>query len=458
MSPDLEPCDCDPGFTLPLKQTGVSLGIFPQQLTLLACSKVTNVEVETNFARATSARAYMRGRKHGSGTMACKHVLAEMVHQHCLAFPPKRRRQLGNSKRRSARRAQPDFSDSRAAFSRRVLRAISAGAGADLVQVEEQTAGGGGRGLEKRQKSNGWLIFRQNRLDSRPALFGESRADRVRRVIREAAADFKLPAYAAEKHKCSLLAKERNKANKALRASGVGKAVPALSQLASLSPGLGPGADTAPSHSTSTVSAWRNQHHGPWGASDKEWPLSRKILEDRLFGAGRSVARFSNEWMASNSHPIAPTKQCVDDSSGLTILPDEVSFCQKLGGCFYKCTVEQQELILHRLGFCRNMVRHLRIRNDNASAAEKRTLRAPLVVLASEAQEPPDEPSVYLLCKPNFRPYDVLFWRCKVHPLLSATQCSNVHAPESFDAELQLGFYASSKIYIFLRGWWGSGT
>ena len=183
----------------------------------------------------------------------------------------------------------------------------------------------------------------------------------------------------------------------------------------------------------------------------------RSLKTDFLALGVRLLAFPMNGWQVTPTQS-RPTKQCVDDSSGLTILPDEVSFCQKLGGCFYKCTVEQQELILHRLGFCRNMVRHLRIRNDNASAAEKRTLRAPLVVLASEAQEPPDEPSVYLLCKPNFRPYDVLFWRCKVHPLLSATQCSNVHAPESFDAELQLGFYASSKIYIFLRGWWGSGT
>ena len=147
MSPDLEPCDCDLGFTLPLKQTGVSLDIFLQQLTLLACSKVTNVEVETNFARATSARAYMRGRKHGSGTMACKHVLAGNGASALLGIPSE-----GGGDSWETQSADLPDEPSQTSATVGLLSAAGffgqflLGLAADLVQVEEQTAGGGGRG------------------------------------------------------------------------------------------------------------------------------------------------------------------------------------------------------------------------------------------------------------------------------------------------------------------------
>ena len=50
MSAALGPCDCDPGLAFEAKNR-VSFNIFLQQLTLLACSKVANVQVKANFAR-----------------------------------------------------------------------------------------------------------------------------------------------------------------------------------------------------------------------------------------------------------------------------------------------------------------------------------------------------------------------------------------------------------------------
>jgi hypothetical protein len=42
--------------------------------------KVSNVEVECNFARAAGQRSAMRGKGHGLSSMAAKHILSEMVH------------------------------------------------------------------------------------------------------------------------------------------------------------------------------------------------------------------------------------------------------------------------------------------------------------------------------------------------------------------------------------------
>jgi hypothetical protein len=55
---------------------------FKGALLLLALNKVTNVEIENNFARASSSRSYCRGRSHDASTMACKHFLAELIHVH----------------------------------------------------------------------------------------------------------------------------------------------------------------------------------------------------------------------------------------------------------------------------------------------------------------------------------------------------------------------------------------
>ena len=89
----LDECDMDEGVTKiwhqlygtssdeDLLRTGSD---FRCAVLLLALNKVTNIEIENNFARASSSRAYCRGKPHGVATMCSKHTLAELRHSHDL--------------------------------------------------------------------------------------------------------------------------------------------------------------------------------------------------------------------------------------------------------------------------------------------------------------------------------------------------------------------------------------
>ena len=92
---ELRPCMMDRGVTKQLhaaygQQTVDQLlevsGDFCPALRMLALNKVTNVEIELNFARASSSRQYLRGNSHGAATMTAKHVACEIKHQHDLAI------------------------------------------------------------------------------------------------------------------------------------------------------------------------------------------------------------------------------------------------------------------------------------------------------------------------------------------------------------------------------------
>ena len=59
---------------------------FMRLMVLMFSSKTTNVQLENDFARATTSRSYLHGQRHCASTMASKHLLAELKHQHLLAL------------------------------------------------------------------------------------------------------------------------------------------------------------------------------------------------------------------------------------------------------------------------------------------------------------------------------------------------------------------------------------
>ena len=86
---NMKPCCCDKAFTGPLRSKVTSLddilsetGIGYQILQGTFCSKNHNIQVETNFGRASSMRQTNRGRSDRSHNMICKHLLAEIQHAH----------------------------------------------------------------------------------------------------------------------------------------------------------------------------------------------------------------------------------------------------------------------------------------------------------------------------------------------------------------------------------------
>jgi hypothetical protein len=87
-------CDLNPDFTVPFfrmfagipDQELLKNKLFISVLVVLARNKDTNVEVENNFARASSSRQYLRGCIQDLTTMISKHVISEVRHQHVVSM------------------------------------------------------------------------------------------------------------------------------------------------------------------------------------------------------------------------------------------------------------------------------------------------------------------------------------------------------------------------------------
>lgn len=82
----MKPCCVDQCFGQPvlksMRVAGGSQSIVPPNpfhgdLVLGLRTKVSNIEIEDNFARASSSRCAMRGRNHNASSMTAKHVTAE---------------------------------------------------------------------------------------------------------------------------------------------------------------------------------------------------------------------------------------------------------------------------------------------------------------------------------------------------------------------------------------------
>ena len=322
----------------------------------------------------------------------------------------------------------------------------------------------GGSGRKKRSAGaiNSWVLFRDARLKSRPARIGETREQRRKRVIEEASIDFKKPEFRDEKKMLSLVAKERNavvrlgKKHPAIAAksesqshrknpSDVDMVVASMSSQSSISKLLRQSKGAVPTQGavvpaattgSGALAPWTEQH-GPWGVSSTAWPISARLVELATTGqrSKGTIKSESEKWRNHTGKPVAASEDVAQDVELSSGIREEVSFCMKLGGCFQASTLEQQECILRNLAFFRNIVRHLKKGNKNQSKPV-----APLLVMAAP-KELGLQPQVFLLCKPNFRPFDVLFWSCDLQPCPGSPESATAACPESFDAHLKLGHH-----------------
>ena len=438
-------CDIDPGFTKCLKDFlatgGFNLAevdpaailqegsIVLQVLTFLSMSKSSNVEVECNFARASSARQAMRGRCHLSSTMSSKHILAELTHLHHMQHPPKK-----SSK-------QP-----MATFSRGVYRKLEPQTATRIQTCRQLTDQPDDRQKKKKScKLNGWILFYEARLKSRPGRLHESKEERRQRIFKEASADFKLPEFAAERRRWSAKAKEMNREFRENRARGDGGGVDADANAAFPLRGFDAIRDQARrlelereadgmEAASESLAVWDGKH-GPWGISDSSWPVSKEVLGDSISNIPGFVKSYSQKWCNSQSSIVFPDAQHQSRVEASKSKRDEVSFCGRLGGCFQKVPAVQQTNILRNLELFRNLVRHLRHGNQRGCGS-----KAPLLVLASPKLPGGDaaDPRFFLLVKAQFRPYDVVFWRCEIENIFAGQDCEHVNCPRSFDLTLML--------------------
>lgn len=207
---NLPDCDIDRGYTLVLREQFkdkspdelLSSPAFLHRLVLLALSKVTNSEVECNFARATGARSYMRGKSHNSSTMATKHCLAEIAHIHTVQC--KSKNHMG-----SEGKVAGDLAVQQPAFKQSQLPPLSAGS-AITTGSQSSIVQWHGASSTAPKKVTAWFLFRDKRLMTKPGLIGESKDDRRRRVIKEASREYHDPDFAEEVAECRSQAQLKN--------------------------------------------------------------------------------------------------------------------------------------------------------------------------------------------------------------------------------------------------------
>lgn len=254
-----------------------------QCLMLMFTSKSTNVELENNFARSSSSRAYLRGKRHAASSMASKHLISELKHQHLVTLNLDR-----NSKKRSVRRVQLGMVANMPAGS----VPDAAGLGRCLMARTRLESGMQPKGTQTRKtvtkqvkKVNGWSLFLADSFKQavRPC---ESVSERYSRIRSEAKEKFQDPNV---KRDYTLRAKETNKDARK-------NAIVSLSQ-------------PQPSDDDVTLlnscSKWSNTEwkYGPWGLGDTDYPIAKSILQEHVGQAG-SIQKLHGVFKESWQHII----------------------------------------------------------------------------------------------------------------------------------------------------------
>ena len=418
---DLLDCDFDDGFTKVVLQLNNDRSpeemanrnsFFMRQMLMLGTSKTLNSEVETNFARATSARSYMRGVQHDSSTMCAKHVLAEIAHLH----------RVQNSAKHGAK------------SSRNVVDNFGSVPAVCDIQGNARQPAPTQHGVS--QKTTSWFLFRDSRLAKRPALIGETKEERRLRIVQEASHDYHQQAYAGEienyrqeaQRKNKQWAQERKDARASNRESDKKSDKP--QPLRSIGQLLDRGASNrqALANTEGGAQSLANlRDHATWGIPDKKWPVSEQIVASQCQKPA-FIKNSHNDWIGNHSRIVKN-----QDNSKVPPKP-QMTFCMKLGGCYHKLTDTQKRCVLIALEHFRNIVKAVQPLGKYGEL--------PLVVFAppalssgsSTSQAP--TASVFLLCQPMFRPKDICFWACELFPKVGAAMNPGFSCPSAFSADM----------------------
>lgn len=237
---------------------------FMRAALLAFSSRTTNVQLENDFSRATSSRAYLRGKRHSASTMTCKHVLAEIKKQHLATLEMD-----SEAKRRASKRSVRRANIFDEAFSLPVSNMLASEVTGVSSTLAPTTRSEGMVHLIKKKdnfkkskestKVNGWscCLAWYFQEPSRP---GESRQDRYRRIRKQASDAFKDPAVKAEFREKAL------KMNKGFKVKQKAK-------------------ESSKSDSCLLDFLSADSVHtgiGPWGIGDAEFAVGQEIIKSNL--------------------------------------------------------------------------------------------------------------------------------------------------------------------------------
>ena len=284
-------CCLDDGASIPLKQRFSGRPVeerlapssdFMRAVVTMFTSKITNVEIENNFARSTSARAYLRGQRHCAATMSCKHLVAELKQQHLKS--------LDGDKQSKSRKRKRDAAadDNLPALSRKGANLQAGGllgastatvsihgrANSSMAMPHQNRTRSDSSEKKKQCHVNGWIICMREAFDD-PILPGETKRQRYDRIRAEAVERFKDEKV---RRRCSLKAKEENKRAK----------------------DAATGQDGRPSGLLALPAVADQLRAGPWGAGDVDFPIAKASIAEKLQEKAfikRHHTKFCEAWL-----------------------------------------------------------------------------------------------------------------------------------------------------------------
>ena len=438
----LSPCCLEPGTALPLKQKFAPVGLscldrgstFQQTLLCMFSSKSTNVELENNFARSSSARAYVRGRKHTTATLSCKHILSELKHQHLLAMQR-------DSRAKDRKRKFSEISTSNTLADQQTGHLTDLTTSTSMTTRQHSGTGivtGGhdvtGSSLsassssKDKVKVNGWSLCLRDCF-TEPAIPGETKQERYRRLRRKAS---ERQQNAEWKQYYSKKAKEVNKDVKKHANSMQHLHRPSYGESESCGGLLG------------ALQRCGDQQHlariGPWGAGDVEYPVAQRYLSE-IMNQPNFIRTQSKDF--SSKHGALVDE--VDDLTDITITQE--TFCMKLGGCYYSLGRIHQQNVLNVLRTLRDLARMHRGRKKSDPA---------LMMLLTKRRNPCDDDDTlaltgaadqtlcYMVTQVTLSPLQVCLLQCTVSSRGIVTFCQDVVCYKSFTATLDCSVVADS--------------
>ena len=252
---------------------------FKKLLTMMFIGKTTNVELENNFARSSASRSYLRGNRHSASTMALKHLVAELKHQHLLSLGHDSNAVKRLKKQVGLRLANGGIDSVGVELTEQCRKARCLMATPSLQISSDMVLKGNSIKKTKKtvtkdtKKVNGWNLFLQDsfRENQRPNESQKERYNRIRAAAKEAFRDPEV------KSRYSVLARSENKKNDLKRREHLRNELCLMNLV-------------------------NTDQYGPWGIGDEKFPLSKTHLEEVMQQPGFVKAnsqKFKDFWQSS---------------------------------------------------------------------------------------------------------------------------------------------------------------
>ena len=260
-------------------------------------------------------------------------------------------------------------------------------------------------------------MFLAERFESEPGLVSERKEEKRKRIFANAMKDW-AAASADTKKQYSLTAKTLNNKAETIETETLTQTVQCRSQAGKRKKrGQGEAATgqstLAPNSAAGQGGQDQNSdsgfHHGIglWGLGDLDWGISLEILNGES-KAESFVANNHSKWLQTQDSPVQATELLEETPEKNNLL--DITFCQRLGGCYHGLPGNEQQQVLRNIDLVRNVAREHR--KLIAACPAGLLLVGNLEEGAGFKLETPAL-EVYFVCNVFLKPLEATLWRCK---------------------------------------------